>query len=331
MRIYVSVIGLLSWLAPTAFGQWDGNQSISANSLSGNHDRSVVRGQVTSDNRLIGSVTVELLSPGHAGALSASIEPGGGFELHGVAPGAYQLRLTGAAGLVIHEEHVFINGNEGYQNLSIQVPAQPVTVRSSEAVVSFKQLQHKVPAEAQKEFDKGNTASIKGDQPRALEHFQKAVRLDPEFADAFNGIGMTYAALGQLQQAADQFQKAIDLVPDHSGAAANLSIVLCKLKHYREAGEMARRALKANPSLLKLRYVLGISLINEDGDKVEALDNLKRATAEIPGAHLLVARILAETGRREDAARHLEDYLRSSPASDLDRPAVETWLKQLRR
>jgi cytochrome c-type biogenesis protein CcmH/NrfG len=82
---------------------------------------------------------------------------------------------------------------------------------------------------------------------------------------------------------------------------------------------------------LKLRYVLGVSLVNGDGDKVEALENLKRATEEIPGAHLLVAKILAETGRREDAARHLEDYLRSSPAGDLDRSAVEAWIEQLRQ
>jgi tetratricopeptide (TPR) repeat protein len=329
MRLYISVIGLLSLLAATAFGQRAGNRSIGANSYEGDRDCGVVRGQVSSDSPIVGLLTVELLSTGHAATISASLEPGGGFELHGVPPGAYQLRLTGAAGTTIYEGPVFING--GYQNLSIQVPEKPMTVQSRDATVSIRQLQHKVPADARKEFDKGRAASIKGDRASALDHFQKAVVLDPGFADAFNNIGMTYAAFDQLQPAADQFQKAIDLVPDHPGAVANLSIVLCKLQHYREAGEMARRALKVNPGLLKLRYVLGISLINEGGNNVEALDNLKRATVEVPGAHLLVAKILAEDGRREDAAQHLEDYLRSSPAGDQDRPAVEVWLRQLRR
>ena len=329
MRIHDSVIGLFSLLASTVFGQWDGDRSIGAHSYQRGADNGVVRGQVSSDNPLVGSFTVELFSTRPTAVISASLDPGGGFEFHGVAPGAYQLRLTGAAGAIIYEELVFIN--DGYQHLSIQVPVKPLTVRPNDATVSFRQLQHKVPAEAQKEFGKGNSASIKGDLPRALNHFQKAVTLDPEFADAFNGIGMTYAALGELQQAADQFQKAIDLVPDHVGAAANLSIVLCKLKHYHEAGELARRALKINPGLLKLRYVLGISLVNEGGSRVEALDNLQRATVEVPGAHLLVAKILAETGRREEATQHLEDYLRSPAARDLDRPAVEAWLEQLRR
>ena len=329
MRIHFSVIGLFSLLASTAFGQWDGNRSIGAHSYQRDGDNRVVRGQVSSDSPLVGSFTVGLFSTRQTAVLSVSLDPDGGFEFHGVAPGSYQLRLTGAAGVVIYEETVFIN--DGYQHLSIQVPVKPRTVRSNDATISFRQLQHKVPAEAQKEFGKGNAASIKGDQPRALDHFQKAVTLDPEFADAFNGIGMTYAALGELQQAADQFQKAIDLVPDHVGAAANLSIVLCKLKRYPEAGELARRALKINPGLLKLRYVLGMSLVNEGGNRVEALDNLQRAIVEVPGAHLLVAKILAETGRREEAAQHLEDYLRSSGVRDLDRPAVEAWLEQLRQ
>jgi superkiller protein 3 len=295
----------------------------------GDRDSGVVRGQISSDGPIAGSLSVELVGQGPAGIISASMEGAGGFEFHGVAPGAYQLRLTGAAGTVVYEEPVFVNA--GYQNLSIQVPAKSKTAGSTDATVSVRQLQHKVPADAQKEFSKGNAASIKGDQPRALDHFQKAVTLDPEFADAFNGIGMSYAALGKLPEAADQFQKAIDLVSDHPGAAANLSIVLCKLNHYHEAGEMARRALRLNPGLLKLRYVLGISLVNEGGDKVEALDNLRRATEEVPRAHLLVAKILAETGQREDAAQHLEDYLRLSPADDRDRPAVKEWLEQLRR
>jgi tetratricopeptide (TPR) repeat protein len=328
MRIHISLFVLICLLAATAVAQWSGNRP-GIISQAGDRGSAVLRGQISSDAPIAESLTVELVGQRPGGTLTASIEGGGGFEFQGVPPGAYQLRLTGASGTVVYEESVFINA--GYQNLSIQVPAKPKPGGSSDATVSVRQLLHKVPAEAQKEFSKGRAASIKGDQPSALDHFQKAVKLDPQFADAFNGIGMTNAALGQLPQAADQFQKAIDLVPDHPGAAANLSIVLCKLKQYHEAGEMARRALKLNPGLLKLRYVLGISLVNEGGDKVEALDNLERATEEVPRAHLLVAKILVDSGRREDAARHLEDYLHLSSADDGNRPAVEKWLEQIRR
>jgi len=328
MRIDISLVGLIGFFAAAGFAQWGGNRSIGATSYSGD-GAAMVRGQVSSDNALGGSLIVELVAPGHAGTIATPMEADGGFEFHGLAPGQYQLRLTGAAGAVVHEEPVVING--GYQNLSIQIPNLSRAALSTDATVSIRQLQHKVPAEAQKEFNKGKAASTKGQQSTALDHFQRAATIDPEFADAFNGMGVTYSARGELQQAADQFQKAIDLVPDHAWATANFSVVLYQLKLYHEASEMARRALKLNPNLAKIRYVLGLSLVNEGGDKTEALDNLQRAAPEIPRAHLLAARILEETDRREDAAKHLEEYLLVSPAHDVDRQNAEAWLKQLRR
>jgi tetratricopeptide (TPR) repeat protein len=331
MRICLSLAGLMSLLAPAAVGQWAGNRSIGAvpyASSLGDHDN-VVRGQIASDNPLAGSLMVELSPLGRSGSVSVPLELGGAFEFQGVAPGQYQLRVVGAAGMIVYEESVLITG--AYQNLSIQLPSKSKAGRSNQATVSIRQLQHKIPGEAQKEFDKGRSASTKGDHSNALEHFHKAVTIDPEFADAFNGIGATYVALGQLQPAADQFQKAIDLVPDHPLALANLSVVLCKLEHYHEAGQVARRALKLDPTLVKMRYVLGLSLATEGGDKGEALDNLQRAAAEIPKAHLLAAQILIDRDQREDAIKHVEEYLRSSPADDIDRQKVGAWLDQLRR
>ena len=327
MRILVSSIALISIFAATAFAQLVGNRSMGVTRDSSVRD-GIVHGRVSSESPLVGSLMVELIATGRAGFISTPLEAGGEFEFRGLAPGQYQLRLTGAAGTVVYEESILINGV--YQDLAIQIPSASKAGRSTDATISIRQLQHKVPREAQKEFEKGGRASSKGNQSDALDHFQRAARLDPEFADALHGMGVTHAALGQLQQAADEFQRTIDLVPDHPRAAANLSIVLCKLDRYHEAAEVARRALKLNPSLSKIRYVLGVSIVSEGGDKAEALDNLQRAAADIPEAHLLVAKILADTDRREDAANHLEEYLRSSPANAQGRVNAEAWLEQLR-
>jgi tetratricopeptide (TPR) repeat protein len=192
-------------------------------------------------------------------------------------------------------------------------------------------LQHKVPSEAQKEFAKGKTAAKKSQHAFALDHFRKATQIDPEFSAAFNSTGVSEMKLGHVKQAADQFQKAVDLVPDYPEALADLSVALCRLEQYREAAEVARRALKLDPLLPKVRYVLGLSLVSVGGNQAEALDNLQRAATEVPTAHLLAAKILAETDRRTDAAKQLEDYLRSSPADGADRHKIEAWLEQLRR
>ena len=216
------------------------------------------------------------------------------------------------------------------QLLSITVPGGSNAKRSGDPTVSILQLRHKVPPAAQKEYNKGLSAGKKGDFETALDHMQKAVAIDPEFADAYSGIGVAQLSLGRLEEAAVQFQKAINLVPDHTQAISNLSIVLSRLKRYGEAGQAARQALKLNPGLMKMRYILAFSLTREQGHETEALDNLERAAVEIPKARLLAADILTNAGRRDDAVRQLEQYLRALPERDADRKNVEERLAQLR-
>lgn len=328
MQFYVSSVGLMLTFVAAAFPQKVNNALIDTAPYTS--DRSgIVRGQISSDTPFPGLLTVELVAAGTGTSASAAVDASGWFELHGLAPGQYQLRLTGTGGQVVHEEVVFIAG--GYQSLSIHAVGSKPLGKSDEPTVSIHQLQHRVPAKAQKEFDKGRAAAAKGDQPTALGHFLKATEIDPEFADAFNCAGVIFLAGGELEHAARQFQKAIDLVPDHRAALTNMSVALSRLEQPREAAQVARRALKVDPGLLKVRYVLGLSLMIDGGDKGEALDNLQRAAADIPKAHLLAAEILADTGQREKAAQHVEEYLLSRPGDGIDRQKVEAWLVRLRQ
>jgi tetratricopeptide (TPR) repeat protein len=260
--------------------------------------------------------------------MSTNVGPDGSFEFASISPGGYELRMTSAGGAILHRETVLIGGPE--QNLSINIPDRRNTDANGTGKISIRQLQHKIPPEARKEFSAGVGAAKKGDNQIAADHFQKAVSIDPELADGYNNLGSAHAALGQLDQAAKEFQKAIDLVPDHSMAVANLSVTLCKMEQYPEAEKLARRALQLDSSLLKIRYILAVSLMAQHRNNTEALENLQRAAGEVPKAHLVAAELLAQTGSRDEAAKHLEEYLRATPERDADRQKVETWLKELR-
>jgi tetratricopeptide (TPR) repeat protein len=314
-------------LAAVAGAQWSENGPLDSSRFGS--ERGVgLHGQVYFENVFLGFLAVELLANGRSLAQSASLGPDGSFEFHSVAPGAYELQIT-AGGDVVHRERVIVGGPNQY--LTITVPRRGSADRSAGSTVSIRQLHHKVPSEAQKEYGKGRAAARKGDHQTALAHFQKAVEIDPEFADGFIDVGVAKVSLGEFEQAAEQFQKAIDLVPDYTLAIANLSIVMCRLKRYDEAGQAARQALRLDPSLLKMRYILALSLAMKQGHETEALENLERAAAEIPKARLVAADILTHTGRQDEAARQLEQYLRASPEQDADRRSVEEWLAQLRR
>ena len=187
MRICFSC-ALLS-IVPAAVGlaQWPGDRSLRAEQLPGMGsdlgDRNgSVHGQISSENLIVGALTVELSIPSRAGIIKAPIE-GGSFDFRGITPGQYQLQLSGAAGQIVYEESVLVTG--GHQNLTIEIPAKTNVGKSDGATVSIRQLQHKVPSEAQKEFAKGKTASNKGKARPCFGAFPKG---DSNRPRVFRGI-----------------------------------------------------------------------------------------------------------------------------------------------
>ncbi len=290
-----------------------------------------VRGEISSDGAMIASsLTVELSSNGSGSTQTASVNPDGSFEFKSASPGVYWLRVSAGAGSVIHEELVNVGGPG--EPLNIRLKNQSSANRTAEPSISLRQLTHKVPRPAQKAFDRGRQAVAKGDHNAAAECFRQAIAADPEFVDAYNELGASEVALGQLPAAAEQFQKAIDLVPEHRFALPNLSIVLAKMQRFHEAGIVARRALQVVPGVGgKMHYILAFGLLADHAEPQEAITNLLLAAMEIPKAHIVAADVLLQCGRRAEAVRELEEYLRVQPKDDAERPKVEARLAELRR
>jgi tetratricopeptide (TPR) repeat protein len=270
---------------------------------------------------------VELLSNGANLPEVVSVNSDGSFELHSPAAGMHELRVT-ESGKLIHQEQVYISGPNA--RISVRLPEAPVAANPAAGnTISLRQLEHRIPPSAQKAYARGQKAANKGDKATAIGCFTEAVRLDPEFADAHNNLGAAYADQGELPQAAGEFQKTIDLEPEHRLALANLAIVLARMKNYSEAAPVARRTLKLYPGLGKIRFILAVSLLATQGDAAEVLENLERAAADVPRAHLLAADLLEQTGRRAEAVKHLEDFLHTAPPDDSQRPKAEARLAQL--
>lgn len=286
-----------------------------------------VRGEIVSSTPIIGTLTVEL-GPSGAGQ-SAYVNSDHTFELDSVTPGTQELRVIGNNGQILHQEYVSVSGSNA--TLSIHLPDQKSNNGSPDSSVSLQQLRHKVPAAAQKAFDKGEHAAAKGRLEEARNYFQEALTLDPEFADAHNELGAAEAGLQQLPEAATEFQKAIDLVPEHRLALPNLSIVLAKMRRFHEAGEVARRALKVAPSASNLHYILAVSLLADHADVQETIFHFERATPDIPAAHLTLAELLVQCGRTEDAIRHLKEFLDNGAPDDKLRAKVEARIAELRK
>ncbi|MDO8962151.1 MAG: type IV pilus biogenesis/stability protein PilW [Methylophilus sp.] len=66
----------------------------------------------------------------------------------------------------------------------------------------------------------------------ALHEFNVAIKNDPEYALAYNGLGLVHAALGENVKAEKAFQRALQLQPQSSESHNNYGNFLCNLGHY---------------------------------------------------------------------------------------------------
>jgi tetratricopeptide (TPR) repeat protein len=74
-----------------------------------------------------------------------------------------------------------------------------------------RKLQDESFAKAKKDYDQG-------DFPRALEAYNKALEINPQFAEALCGRGNTKRALGAYEEALDDYNESIRLKPNYAEA-----------------------------------------------------------------------------------------------------------------
>src|SRR5439155_1201721 len=72
----------------------------------------------------------------------------------------------------------------------------------------------------------GNVLLGRGNPGEALEHFREALRLDPSNAEAHYNVGSVLRSRGDLSEAAGQFREALQLKPDWIPAVASLAWLL---------------------------------------------------------------------------------------------------------
>ncbi len=69
----------------------------------------------------------------------------------------------------------------------------------------------------------------------ALEEFNLAAKIDPNFALAYNGLGLVNAELGKDKEADAHFKKAVQIDPNNSESQNNYGTFLCSRSRFDES------------------------------------------------------------------------------------------------
>ncbi|MDR0434522.1 MAG: tetratricopeptide repeat protein [Gracilibacteraceae bacterium] len=181
-----------------------------------------------------------------------------------------------------------------------------------------------------------NVQRRRRDYAAALKETEWFERRRPDYADAWNLKGLVLESLERFDEAAAAFTEAIRLEPEHQVAYGNMADVMTKMGKHEQAVELltkqlairehpyyyiARglaygclnntkaekedyfRTIELDPDYAYAYNNLGITFYDE-GNLTEAIKYLEQAIehdVSILAAHQTLGRVLAESGREEEA------------------------------
>lgn len=178
----------------------------------------------------------------------------------------------------------------------------------------------------------GATAYKAGDYASALEHYKKAVSLNPNDGDALNNLGQLLARNGDPAAAIPHFQKAVRLYPSVWAYRFNLAHAHGRLGDWSQAADDYRQARTLFPDDYVTHFNLGMAL-HRMGDEEAAVYTFRRG-AELapsePSFPLALGMSYEQMNRTDDAVKSYEQYLAMSPpAPEADK--VKARIEQLRK
>jgi len=164
-------------------------------------------------------------------------------------------------------------------------------------------------------FERGQAAHARGELDKALEFYEQALKVRPEFPEAEFQRGNALVSLTKYEEAEAAYRRAIALKKNWSMPYSALGSVLMRRDRDNDAVAAFQQALAIDPNdNVALRLLSEIRL--RTGNPKEALELAKRATKkpEAPtSAWIVLAAAESANGNRDAARKTLDRILVDEP------------------
>jgi len=170
-------------------------------------------------------------------------------------------------------------------------------------------------ADPVKLFERGQNAHARGELIKALEFYEEAIKVRPEFAEAEFQRANVLVGLARFQEAESAFRRTLELRKDWTLPYSAFGALLVRLNRNSDAEPLLRESIRLDAhNNLALRMLADIRL--RSGDTKEAVELARRATTDkdAPSATWLL-RALAEraAGDKVAAIASLDHLLQLEP------------------
>ena len=131
--------------------------------------------------------------------------------------------------------------------------------------------------DAMKAYNAGVELLKKEKYAECIPFFEKAVTVDPEFAFAWDNLGICYRRTNQLDKAEKAYKESIRIDPAGKTPLQNLAVVYQMQKKDDEAIATYKEIVKYYPDDPEVFYGIGMVYYNNKKDWENALDNMCKA------------------------------------------------------
>ena len=125
-------------------------------------------------------------------------------------------------------------------------------------------------------FDKGTALYQAGNIRDAIEAYNKAIELDPRYADSYNSRGIAYSNSGKTWQAFNDYNKAIELNPQNAAAYLNRGFAYDLSGNTRLAVTDYNTAIELNPQFAPA-YINRGNVFSKTGNTRQAINDYNKA------------------------------------------------------
>src|SRR5581483_3229091 len=290
--------------------------------------RTSIRGSVrnTQTHQALYRVIVDVEADSGGNAAQVITDSTGKFDVEGLDAAVYlvRVRFPGYDEVVERVDLTVASSNYLDIQLKPKPGSNPPTTAPEGPSAALNARLAGIPDKARKEFDRGRECLDKGENPQSCaEHFDKAIKQYPKFADAYTMEATAYLQQNNVDGAKTALQQAIRIDPKMPEAWLISGMLQNREKDYPTAEKSLTECLALDQGLPQAHYELSRTYMAM-GNVAEAEPHALKAAQLQPSmapVHIILGNIALKKNDGLGALNEFQEYLKLDPKGPMAQSA----------
>jgi tetratricopeptide (TPR) repeat protein len=245
----------------------------------------------------------------------------GNYEFRGMSGGRYRVYATNPDAPEQYCDPIEADTNRAYSNrlqvdVNLKLPLHKEKKDANPGVVSAAEAAQNIPKPALKAYEQGLKLQKENKGEQALNAFNQAIELYPEYFQALTERANLLMGSGKLTEATADFGRALRLNEKYVPALRGLGYCQIQQKQFEAAVNNLEQAFVMEPKVPLTLLLLGyanLSLNRYEPAKQCLEEALKLGPESAARAHVYLAQVFAHEQKFKEAADSIHRYLSLKP------------------